>query len=455
MRASVVMYLPNRPRHFLDNAKVPEQGQDGVPPRIATRRSSWDPTKAPGTPAEKNDRPTQPAKVPSASSIDPNDETAEASHNHESFILQGSAPLADHETDDNVNPSEDLGNAARCESDEERCQQNLPSSRRASAAAEEIAAALAKGPVAHSQHVTPDSLGEEQGGQLPKSNRTEKVADPTARDDGVHRQDPLASVQSVTNAIIRERASEKSPAILADETHSTNAAIETAAAGVDADHQDVRQLDNVPSVGNASRVSEASRGGNDSDDANDSEDHNSNNSSGRILNGEHPRTTPAPSGELSGCAESEGDRLQLAHEAGGHVESEKQTPTEAGPMVREALGQSRVKKAELKEGDVASGSDSLKRVSKVVVGSRRRSLDKADAAEDRGIRGAGLTAMGGGGEPHAQHIGPESNAGFAEREPSSSANQNLLQSPPVLSRRRSSGGGSKTLMEVSNTVILY
>lgn len=425
------------------NVQALGQGQDRAPPRIATRKPSWDATKAPGPAAGTIDNPAQPLTAPSRSPTNTDNGTVRTSSKRGNVKPSGPAPLADHEAGDIINFSEDVGHAGHStplpESDQEQCRQNPPSSGRASAAPEDA--------VAHRDDVGPGSIQEEQEGQRPKRNHAENIADSSPRDNGVQRQTPQPSVESTANPTIQGETSANSSPSAADETQSVKAAAETAT-GVDVDvhHKHARELDLHLRIKDAPPDSEGSD--------------NPNHSTSNKPNGGNPRTMLAPGRDLGTCADREGGRLQQAPEAAATVEGENiQAETHQKPQSEERpRAQEGAHLSHQDTGDAMSDSDNLTQDTKPGAGSRRRSSERRNNGGDRGVRVAGRGEMGGGGDPHALSIegDPESEAEDAvdggRLLPSSSVNQDLLQSPPMLSRRRTSGIVSEPLMGSKNAV---
>lgn len=431
-----------------------------MPPRIVARKASLDLTKAPATAAETIGDPAQTVKAPLTSSTNAASGAVKTSSAQGDVTPSGSTPLADdRETDDRVTfRSEDLVHAGRStsrrESDQERRHQNPTSSGRASAAAEGIAAALGEGIEAHRDAMAPGSTREDQEGQRSKSSQNENVAQPTTRDDDVQRQAPT------TNTVVRGETSAQSSANEAGETHSVSPATKTTEC-VDIHDENAGERGVDLSIERAPPSSEGNRGF-ACDDGRDGGDPDNNRTS--VANDGHPLTL-VPNGELSVCADSEGGRLRQACEAAGAVEGEpKQTqtnekpPSGAASTIQEGEYRPHLSHAQPTNGDVVSDSDNPRQDGITGLGSRRRSSGKRETAEERGrVRSAGSGEVGGEGDPHALRIDPEREAeGVVQkgRLPSSSGNQELLRSPPMLSRRRPSGRASESLMGSNNTVRL-
>lgn len=395
--------------------------------------------------------PAKHAKLPTASFTNSyTNGTLKPTSKQGSATSLASAALADGEIDEATNFSEDLlrddRSAPRCESgdDEERRQHNPPSSRRASAAVEEIAAALARGTVEHSQDVAPESFQAKQECQRPESNHSEHVAELAVLNGDAQRHVSQPSAEFTTSTTIPG----------GEEAVSGNNVTELPA-GVNIDHKDARQPDVNLSIEEASPDFESNRG---FDKGGGSIDHNNNSG---IVDGGTLRTATAPTGEPSTRADSEDGRLQRAPATAAAVEGDKsasqinqKSPSEAKPSIREGKPRSHVENPESMHGSIARNSDDPRQDRKIGAGSRRRSSDRRGNTDDRGVRGESWGEMGAEGDAHAVRIDPEREAeGVAERNrrPSSSVNQDLLQSPPMLSRR-TSGRGSQSLMGFNSTV---
>lgn len=392
-----------------------------------------DPTKAPGT-SDPIDFPAQPIKASSTPLTNTTDSTVKPVSNQGSVTSSGSALFADSETDETTNFGEDLGHAVRsaprCESEEERPHQNppSPSSRRASAAAEEIAAALARGAIPHSQ--------QEHEGRPPEANHSKNGAEPSVLDRDVHASQQRA--EFATGSTVPG----------ANGAASVNATTELAA-GVEVNHKDARQPDVILRIEDASPDFE---GIGDVTEGKGSNDHDNN---GSVFDGGNPRrTSAAPNGEPSARAdidEDEDSRLQHAPAAvaaavvGGEellaIQTSQKPPSEAKPRILEEKRRSCVENAEsTNEGIVRNGA-----------GSRRRSSDRRDMMDDKGVCGAGWDEMGREGDPHGVRFESGRDVVERDRRQSSSVNQDILQSPPTLSRR-TSGRESGSLMGFNSAV---
>ena len=399
-----------------------------------------DPAKAPGT-SDPIDFPAQPIKASSTPLTNTTDVTVKPVSNQGSVTSSGSALFADSETDETTNVGEDLGHAVRsaprCESEEERSHQNppSPSSRRASAAAEEIAAALARGAIPHSQDVAPESFQEEHEGRPPEANHSKNGAEPSVLD-----RDVRASQQSVEFAT-------GSTVPGADGAASVNATTELAA-GVEVNHKDARQPDVILRIEDASPDFEGI--GDVTEGKGSSNDHDNN---GGVFDGGNPRrTSAAPNGEPSARGdidEDEDSRLQQAPAAvaaavvgGEELLASQKPPSEAKPRILEEKRRSCVENAEsTNEGIVRNGA-----------GSRRRSSDRRDMKDDKGVCGAGWDEVGREGDPHGVRFESGRDVVERDRRQSSSVNQDILQSPPTLSRRTSGRGSGSLLMGFNSAV---
>lgn len=428
----------SRPTHTLAR-QASEQGQDGVPPKITTRRPSWDVAKPPDTATGAPDDPAGFVRAPSTSSINATKQTVST------VITEDNANSTASRSIDDPGQSEGLGGGIHEDRrhilDEDTVQQQQHTvvyPQPPTGTADEGVETLAKETTARRKAVASNTSQDGREGEQLENHPTESDAETSARGDG-------AQPQSLPSHVGTTVGLNDTSSRAADTNSRELVAAEASAVGVHLESEGGRE-DKEIRIEVACSFSDGgcgltSDGGGGSQPKVIQASHND----GKTLT-----TTPAPTGELGSNTDAEGGVLQKASEAasGTDFNTMQRRETSSGQPHLRSRGDSKapIQEGELEpsEGDVASNaqkanvdnSENPDLSRKFGVGSQRRRSNKRNTLE------------GGGSDvkPRYHEIDLTFEAGDAED------NNKLLRSPPMLSRRTSSKGALERNVDLGKAV---